>query len=307
VTEDVPAQPRGPVGWGDALTAAHQLGLESDQDLDTLVELLGLRAPEDRPAAVDPALAGAWPGQRNRDRPAPSMAPPPVPDELTALHDSTTVIDPLPDEPVGLDALMLGEALEPSGPGLPAVPYEPPIPSSQLRAAFLMLLGRDRPSDDVDVDAAVDIVAEQRPLTRPPTLVERSVHRGATVLADVGPAMLPYLEDVAHLVREVAYVVGEAAVDLHWVEDGFLRDRLESDLQPGRPVLILSTLGAVRPPGAAPAAQDRWLSLASLAAQAGAAVVAAVPHQGHQWPSAVRSAMRVVAWEDLSQVGRGRD
>ena len=52
--------PRGPIGWGDALTAAHQLGLAMTEQLGALVDLLGLRAPgEEAPLVVTP-LGRQW-------------------------------------------------------------------------------------------------------------------------------------------------------------------------------------------------------------------------------------------------------
>jgi hypothetical protein len=48
---------RGPIGWADALTAAHLLGLAATGQLDALADLLGLSAPEREtpPVVIDSA------------------------------------------------------------------------------------------------------------------------------------------------------------------------------------------------------------------------------------------------------------
>jgi hypothetical protein len=227
-------------------------------------------------------------------------------DELRTLPDRQTIAEELEDEPVELITFELEAPLDPAPSEQPSVPYEPPIPANQLRAALTILVRRPRFSDDIDLEAAVALVAEQRPFVRLPRLIEQSTAQGATMVADVGAGMLPYLDDVARLVAEVGQIVGESQLDVQWVgDDASASDRVPG-IQAGRPVVVLSTLGAVQPPGALPAAQARWLAFAGAAWEAGADTVALVPHRRLRWSGGLDRLIRLVAWDDLADVGRGR-
>ena len=182
----------------DALTAARLLHLEAEPDLVILMELLGLRR-DDQPT-VPPA----------RRRPTPDYPESPTqvgqrtPDETGVPATSAptgvrTVAEPLPPEPVRPIDYSTADPLDPGPPGSGSVAYEPIVPLHQLRAAITMIIRRPRRSIEVDIEAAVELVAEQRPLEQLPRLVEHTLDRGVTIVADVGPEMLPYLEDVAHL------------------------------------------------------------------------------------------------------------
>jgi hypothetical protein len=225
-------------------------------------------------------------------------------DELRSRRDHRTIAEQLQDEPVELVEFEEEPPLEPAAAVGPSVPYEPPIPANQLRAALTMLVRRARISDDVDVEAAITLLVEQRPLVELPRQIEQSTVRGATVVADVGPSMLPYLDDVARLVAEIGQVVGESQLTVQWVEESASRDNRVL-LREGGPVIVISTLGAVRSPSELPGTSERWNAFADTAWEAGADVVALVPHQGRRWPGNLVRAMRFVAWDDLADVSRG--
>jgi hypothetical protein len=301
-----PARPRGPVGWADALTAASRLGMTTPEQLNALVALLGLAAPE-----PDAPPSGSVPG-----RGGPAIAPTAVQapawttrpvddDDLRAAPDQRTIVDVLPDEPVELIGDQAEPPLQPASPNQASVPYEPPIPGHQLRAALTMLVRRARVADDVDVEAATALVAEQRPLAALPQLIEQSTSRGATVLADMGPSMLPYLDDVARLIAECRHIVGASRLSVVRVEDGAGPDGRVPPVAPGQPVLIVATVGAAAPPGAEPGAAGRWIALAAAARETGADVTALVPHRNHRWPASLTESIRFVAWDDLAEAGRG--
>jgi len=298
--------PRGPVGWGDALTAAGRLGLTAAEHFDVLVELLGLGAVAPRvPAAAADQLPRQPAGEPGTP-PAPWAMLPAETAELRPRPGGQTIARELEDEPVGPVEFGLEPPLDPAPSGQPAVPYEPPIPANQLRAALTMIVRRPRLSDDVDIEAAVALIAERRPFVQLPRLIEQSTGRGATLVADVGAGMLPYLDDVATLVAEAGQVVGEPQLEVAWVDDDASRDHRVAAIQSGRPTLVVSTLGAVHPPSALPGAQARWLEFADTAREAGADVVALVPHRRLRWPGGLDQLIRLVAWDDLADVGRGR-
>lgn len=294
---------RGPIGWGDALAAAHQLDLAATWQFDALVDFLGLSAPqpETPPDVVDSV---SW---RPTDRPAPPTTPS-MPslrdDELRIPRDHRTIAEELHDQPVELIEFDGEPPLEPTVAVRPLVPYEPPIPANQLRAALTMLVRRARISDNVDVEAAIALLAEQRPFVELPRQLEQSTVQGATVVADMGPSMLPYLDDVARLVAEIGQVVGESQLTVQWLEEDASHDDRVPPME-GGPVIVISTLGAVRPPSERPGAQERWNAFADTAWEAGADVIPLVPYRGRRWPRNLVRAMRFVAWDDLADVGRG--
>jgi hypothetical protein len=295
------AEPRGEVGWGDAVRAAAELGLSSASDLELLLDLLDLtaQAPAEDPAAASTGPAPAQPtGATTREWSTPGILP--VHDEVE--HDTVVeVLDPLPVD----FAPSRAEPLETAS-ARSTVAYEPPVSAVLLRAALVRLVRRTRRSEQVDLDAAVRMIAEQRPLADLRVLFEPTTHRGATIIADVGRAMLPYHADVERFVSETAQAVGAPNIRVHRVNDASSLDAARL-VEPGRPVLLLSALGAVLPPGEPAVTRWRWVRFAEDAEEVRADVVALVPHRLRAWPEAIARAFRLVAWDDLDLVGRGRD
>lgn len=297
-----------PIGWGDAITAANELGLQSITELTDLVKLLGLPILE-----VEPDQGDAYSDEHTSAPPSATAAGDwtvsfSAEADVAGTQDRRTIVDELPAQPFDVwfeDAapLDLPPAMD------PAVPYQPPISETQMRAAIAALVQRARRSKRIDIAAAVELIAEQRPLDSIPRLEEHSTQRGAIVVADVGPSMTPYLADVDRFVAEVEHVVGSPNVIVAWW-DGNVLERSFGDAelaaQSETPVLIISALGAVRAFGSSAGDRADWIAFADLALSAEADVVALVPHQMSDWPDTLTRAMRIVAWDDLSLVGRGR-
>lgn len=297
------ARGRGDVGWGDALRAAGSLGLTTPEELDWLVEFLHLRAsaePEPEATYDDEETQGAT---SQRGRSDVWIEPAQVGDEEESVPRAT-VVEPLDALPVDFTP-ELGEPLETVAASNPVVAYEPPVDAVLLRSALVLLVQRTRESAEVDLDAAAAAIAEQRPMSSLPTRTEPTTHRGVTVLADVGGSMLPYRGDRERFVAELVDSVGGPNVEVHLVPDT-RSAALAELLVPGRPTLLISTLGAVEAPASPPSARWRWVELAEAAADQSADVVALVPHRLKAWPSAIAEAFKLVAWDDLDLVGRGR-
>lgn len=288
---------RGPIGMGDAVTAARALHLTELEDLDLLVELLGLRQVEHR-ADPTPTVRRSAGAGTSRTVSAVIQAEGEVVDHPeSALR---TLVEPLPPEPVAPISYVPAEPLS-MAPARRRVAYRPIMPPHQLRAALTMIIRRPRPSVRLDVEAAVELIAERRPLDQLPRLVEQTVDGGVTIIADVGPEMLPYLDDVDHLVDSARHIAGESTTRVAWVEDS-------GDVPafiPDRTVLVISTLGAAHAPGAPPGAPTRWRHQAQELVAAEADVTALVPHRRRPRTEQL-DGVRVVAWDDLGEVGRGR-
>jgi hypothetical protein len=290
---------RGPIGWGDAITAANEIGLRSSDELANLVELLGLSLLEFEPDQEDvhpdqhisapPATASAdWTVSTRADA------------DVEPTQDRRTIVNELPAQPFDV---WFEEAapLDPPPAMDPPLPHQPPIFEAQMRAAVAALVQRARRSSRIDIAAAVELIAEQQPLDSLPRLEERTTQRGAIVVADIGPTMGPYLGDVDRFVAEVEHVVGSPNVAVAWWDRPG-----ELEMQSDTPVLVISTLGAVRVFGSSAHEQADWRAFADLAVSAEADVVALAPHRKSDWPETLTRAMRIVAWDDLSLVGRGR-
>src|SRR4051812_11701574 len=76
------SSPRGPVGWGDALTAAYVLGLESPDEMNDLVQLLRLEAPVLEVEAADMESIVPGPAERSTRPPTEWRTPPLTHDDL---------------------------------------------------------------------------------------------------------------------------------------------------------------------------------------------------------------------------------
>jgi hypothetical protein len=290
---------RGPVGWGDALTAAAELGIQQADDVATLLEVLGLvdvlaerlvgrTMPE--PLTVDDV-----PRPPVRTAPDAVEMASPAPGD-TAPGTTCTELVPEPVGPVELGT----EPLEASTP-VPRLPYEPPVPARQLPAALAHLLRRPRPSGDFDVEECVAVAVAGRCLEDPPRIQAPSLAASVQVIADLSTSMLPYLDDVRYFVRQVRDVAGEPRVTVHRVDD-VLRPPLPDD---DRPVVVISSLG-VPPSPTAPAGFAAWWSVFGMHVDlAGADAVALVPHRDRGRLPWLGERLRVVAWEDLSLLGGG--
>jgi hypothetical protein len=293
---------RSPIGMADALTAARALELETSEDLGRLSRLLGLLRREEAPEPNAQYVPPEPSSQRDQskfaatteDAVTPSLPTPNLPDE-----SRRTVVEQLDNEPAVTVEWELPPVLDPPPPEVAVVPFEPPVPVHQLRAALAMLLRRPRQSQRPDVARLVSTAANCQPLYELPREVEHSLSLGVAVVADVGATMLPLLGDVNHFVEQIQHVAGTPNVLVAWTDDA------EGPLNftDGRPVLLISSFGATRAATGRPGSDRRWRELLDDLLARGVDVLALVPHRR----TAVRSAAeRIVAWDDLPLVGRGR-
>ena len=227
--------------------------------------------------------------------------------ELAASRDQRTTVTELEAQPFQV-AVELADPLNSSPADMPAIPYEPPVPDRLLRASISMLVRRLRRCRDIAVEQVINLVAEQLPLVDLPHLSEMTTGRGVMVVADVGHSMLPFLGDVDRLVDEIIHVAGSPNVEIIWIDDDTPLDQWAEAgpiIDAGRPIMLISALGAARAPGSTAESSLRWLGFADHASEADADVVGLVPHRLRAWPWRIACAIDLVAWDDLPQVGRG--
>lgn len=290
----------------DVVCAAATLDL-SGADLVALTTMLGFRAWSPAvPMQSHATDAGAPPpvAETAVDGHSPAAAAPATSPSVHGGRRRTLVTELAAEEPVGLEPLV-DPPVAWSPRGSDEAPYVPPVPDVTLRAALTMLLRRPRLGRRPDVTALAHAAAAMRPPRELPWEREHSLDRGVAVVADVGPAMLPYLADVVHLAEQVELVVGTAGTTTSWPRGRAVDDLEVADLTPtgDRPVLIIGLLDDLL---ASSASVDGpgWQDLPRRLAADGADVVALVPHRDvarRQWPH-----VHVVAWDDLPAAGRGR-
>jgi hypothetical protein len=172
--------------------------------------------------------------------------------------------------------------------------YRPPLPPAQVRPAVTGLLGRPRRSNRPDLAALVRTAALGRPVDRIPYETESSLSEGVMIVADIGPSMVPYFDDVDFFVEQLQRTVGRTRSPIVWCDkDAESADLKSADLESHRPVVVISSLGQP-----SVGSRQRWRHrLTSFRGD----LVALVPHRGLALPG-----VRVVAWDDLAGAGRGR-
>ncbi len=186
---------RGQIGMAEALTVARTLHLEADDDLAMVLELLGLRRrTEDTPISPRATTAGCRGAESDPGSAAPDSATDsnsqPIKSGCARSSSRCLRIRSL------RSPSSRPSHSSPAPPGGGTCRYEPIVPLHQLRAAMTMIIRRPRRSVQPDIEAAIELIAEQRPLDQLPRLIEQTVDGGVTIIADVGPDMLPYLQDV---------------------------------------------------------------------------------------------------------------
>lgn len=294
---------RGDVGWADAVAAAAVLGASDREDVQRIVDLVGLApAPIRGPLEPRPTFGSPHRSIATTSSTGPEPEVDVVDDEQFVSDGTVTEVMELPARPFDYE-FDLPAPLEVPPAALPAIRYVPPVPKELIRASITAVTQRPRESTQVDIERVVHLVARRQPLVALPRTNEPTNAPGIIVLADVGRSMMPYRADVDHLLGVIEDVVGRPNVEVRWVYDeDTLADRdTAAVIRTGRPVLILSTLGAVRAPGTGPHSSRRWVWFAQAAADVDADVTALVPHRLRRWPAAITSAVTIVTWGDLAR------
>jgi hypothetical protein len=200
-------------------------------------------------------------------------------------------------------------ALDPPGSALAAdVLPNPLFPSGQARAILTAAIGAMAAAADPDVPALIDAVARGRLVEfrrRPrPTL-----RAGAEVLIDTSGAMLPFALDALVLRRQITDLLGDAVTVRRFAGcptgiagAGTGPRPWPVYRPPERPtcVLVISDLGAARTDLGGSATIDEWLAFARLVKAGGCWLRTLVPFPLGRVPSALRTVMSVVPWQETT-------
>jgi len=307
-------EPRGSLG--DRLRTVAMLAPTSDAVLASMIRMLepaqvsvgptgGSAAT--RRAALPPAPSNE--PQHNESAVEQSPAKPNEPDIEPLPPAAAARVTILPREsPIDLDADDKPNPLRAPAVPVPERAAAAVTPAGQARATFGPLAAMPGPAATIDLDALVAAIGSGLPLTRLPRGIEWSLRRGAQLLIDRGPALMPLTDDVHAIERQLLSVVGPSKLSIHYFvacpERG-TRTRFERrptawrPPPPGTPTIVLSDLGCAGPRGDLDGARPReWLRFAARAEQAGVALVALVPYPIQRvWPL-LAGALTIVPWSE---------
>lgn len=189
-----------------------------------------------------------------------------------------------------------------------ALPHAPLLAPRSAPALLAAAAATSNEGSVLDVEQLVEVVAAGRPVERLPHVRHRSLVRGVQVLVDHGRGMEPFARDQAELLDDLRRVVGRSAVAVVAFRDAPLRRVLPAGARqwrpryrppaPGTPVLALTDLGIGGPSAHSTRSRpSEWLSLATLLARRGSALVALVPYPEHRWPGRLADVAAVLPWD----------
>jgi hypothetical protein len=192
--------------------------------------------------------------------------------------------------------------------------HQPLIDPRWSRQVLAQTVATPRTYEELDGDAAVEIIASGRPLDPLPLCVRHSLSRGVQLLVDVGAGMAPFARDAWELVAEIERVVGRSQVEMRMF-NAVLSDGCGSGLlwtwqryelpEHGVPVLVLTDLGLNTCDGA-PSIHERepaWLDVAARLAGNGSPLALFLPYARDRWTAALADAIVLVEWDRTTTVG----
>lgn len=292
---------RGDVGLGDLVTAHAVLSLGPGASA-AVVAMLGL-VPASLPTEPGPRPAPVRPAPVRRD---PAAAPPrarpgtnagrkptirrlrPITREPWIADGANSAADPLPA--VAFEALV------------PRLPHTPLLPRRAAREVFDIAASTWQPTGAVDLRRALATIASGRPVRRLQHVHRPSLVLGLQVLVDQGDGMQPFRRDQREAVASLRMLVGAGLDVRRFLDDPWAGTRPDDDSTwsstyrpppPGRPVLVLGTLGRGALPR--PDLDKTWRRLAAMLAGQESAVAALVPlHRP------LRGPLDVVPWDRVT-------
>jgi hypothetical protein len=191
----------------------------------------------------------------------------------------------------------------------PAAPIESLFAPRRVRAILRELTTQALPSGQVDIAAAVALIARAEPIDRLPQRLVSSLGHSVQCLFDSGPALLPFTQDKQQLAATAARLLGEDRVRIA----DFLGDPLRGVRAQGRArwaplhwparhstLVVVADLGLGEGRAAVQAAA--WRRFLDDAAQRGLRTVLLIPYPPARWPAAARHFDIALTWDLASGV-----
>jgi hypothetical protein len=181
---------------------------------------------------------------------------------------------------------------------------EPLFPARTVRGVLKALLATSNPDARVDIEKAIAILAEARPLQQWPRRLGLNMTRGAVVLVDTGPGLDPLRADVKALVEGLRNVIGSDRLRVEpfgsWPPEvsPYREPPSDSDerfaLPPsGTPILIVSDFGLSVPR----ATRSIWEKFGRAIRAAGCEAIGLLPFPPDLWDPILSGVFAFVHWE----------
>ena len=305
---------------GDLLRVWRDLGLASATERAAAASALGFDAsrllidagatPEPTPAASAAPTAGG-PAHAAVPTWEAGTAPRPVPSTLT--EDAREAVEAVPGWLA--DAAPLAAEQEAHARWRPE--HAPLLRPLWTRHIVTAMCSTSVPEGPVDAERLTEQVVRSRPVTSLPRRPRPTVRRGAQVLVERGPAMLPFRRDVQQLLTALRTVVGKDQLvvgpferhplddAITWVPGG--RTTRWDPPTAGTPVLLVGDLGITQTFGHVRGASlAEWLAFARRCRGAGCPAIALVPHDQPFWPPALARTFTMIPWGHRTTVATVR-
>ena len=209
--------------------------------------------------------------------------------------------------------------LRPSADPLPVADANSRTPVLMHRPLLIRQVSRDvlssiaatwRPTNRIAVEPLLADVVRLRPTTTIPHVAAPSFGAGLQVLVDLSEAMQPFRRDQRDAVAALRRLAGSEITVLYFTDtpSGGVRGERGTDWHawplppPGRPVVVLGTLGGgIRPD---PAAADYWLRALQKLKRRAVRLAALVPVPRRRWSPMLAETGSLVLWDRAT---RARD
>lgn len=247
------------------------------------------------------------------DRPGAAAPRPAVPaaDTLAALAAVLEQVTERADLAAAQQApAALGDAAPgtPEAPG-PSAPVESLFAPRRVRAILRELTTQALPNGQVDIAAAVALIARAEPIDRLPQRLVSSLGHSVQLLFDSGPALLPFTQDRQQLAATAIRLLGEDRVrTADFLGDPARGVRAQGQVRwaplhwPARhsTLVVVSDLGLGDGRAAVQAAG--WRRFLDEAKQRGLRSVLLIPYAPVRWPAVARRFDTTLTWDLASGV-----
>jgi hypothetical protein len=168
----------------------------------------------------------------------------------------------------------------------------------------------------IDFGRLCEAVARLQPVVRLPRRLLPTLKRGVQVLVDQGEGMQPFIQDQEQILHWIARVVGKdkatimgfAGSPLRGAGASLRREWREYRTPPANtPVLLLSDLGIHRSSRWSEWADEaEWLEFVKILSRSGNPLAVLVPYGPDRWPTALRTAIKIIPWDERTTISRVR-
>ena len=191
----------------------------------------------------------------------------------------------------------------------PAAPIESLFAPRRVRAILRELTTQALPGGQVDIAAAVALIARVEPINHLPQRLVSSLGHSVQLLFDSGPALLPFTQDKQQLAATATRLLGEDRVrTADFLGDPLRGVRVQGQVRwaplhwPARhsTLVVVSELGLGDGRAAVQAAG--WRRFLAEAKQRGLRSVLLIPYAPARWPVAARHFDTTLTWDLASGV-----